>query len=44
MKKYKVFNNMFFKAGYSFSKLSMYYRHYIILLPIKEDLLHVGRF
>lgn len=35
--KYKVFNNMFFKAGYSFSDLSMYYRHIVTQLHYYAD-------
>jgi len=37
MKKYKVFNNIFFIAGYSFSNLSMYYRHVVAQLQYYAD-------
>lgn len=37
MKKYKVVNNKFFRAGYSFSNLSMYYRHVVAQLQDYAD-------
>jgi hypothetical protein len=37
MKKYKVVNKMFFRAGHSFSDLSMYYRHVVSQLRSYAD-------
>lgn len=37
MKKHKVVNNMFFRAGHSFSELSMYYRHVVTQLRYYAD-------
>jgi hypothetical protein len=37
MKKHKVVNKMFFRAGHSFSYLSMYYRHVVAQLRYYAD-------